>query len=84
MSTAPARSASWTWAGVRNGFFERRSAATAAECGAAAEVPKKVQDGGQYGKPPAFVIVTPSKPARSGFGRIAGAGNETTDGPREL
>ncbi len=39
MSSAPAKSACWICAGVRQSFFESSSAATAAACGAAAEVP---------------------------------------------
>src|SRR6266404_2219422 len=49
----------------------------------AGEVPKKVQDGGQAGKPPALLMLTPSKPARSGLGRVAGTGKKTRAGPRE-
>src|SRR5204863_8142816 len=71
-------------AGERKGFVPRSNAATAAECGAAAEVPKKRQAGGHSGKPPAFVMLTPSNAARSGLGRVSGAGKPIVVGPREL
>ena len=84
MSTAPARSAFWMAAGVNVGACWRRSAATPAVCGAAAEVPKNSQNGGQAGKPPALEIDTPSKAARSGLARSSRVGKSMRAGPREL
>src|SRR5262245_17266637 len=70
MSTAPCVRAACTSAGVSVGSWSRRRAATPAECGAAADVPKKAQKGGQAGKPPAFEIATPSNATRSGLAGI--------------
>jgi hypothetical protein len=69
MSAAPRVSAAFTFAGVSVGSWSRSSAATPAECGAAAEVPKNAQKGGHAGNPPAFEIATPSNATRSGLAR---------------
>src|SRR5262249_15715969 len=69
MSTAPRVSAACTSAGVSVGSRSRSSAATPAECGAAADVPKKAQKGGHEGNPPAVEIATPSTPTSSGLAR---------------
>src|SRR2546427_10429116 len=53
------------------------SAATAATCGAAAEVPKKGLKGGS-------VVVTPSVPVRSGLKRTSGTGKRIVEGPAAL
>src|SRR5262249_16591990 len=66
-----------TWAGVRFGFLLSSSAATAAECGAAADVPRN----GLNSPPSGSVVTTPSNPARSGFGRVAGEGKKMGAGP---
>src|SRR5439155_15908293 len=66
------------------GFLLKRSAATAAECGAAADVPKKRQNGGQEGTPPALEIDTPSNAVRSGLARVSGKGKKSVRGPCEL
>src|SRR5262249_22013969 len=54
MSVAPCWSAARSDAGDRPGARSSIRAATPAEWGAAADVPKKRQDGGHPGKPPAF------------------------------
>src|SRR5262249_33684828 len=77
MSTAVSLRVAWIAAGVRLGFLCSMSAATAAVCGAAADVPKN-------GAKPGTAVVTPSKPAMSGFGRSLGVGNATRAGPCEL
>src|SRR5262249_43625172 len=59
MSTAPCVRAACTSAGVSVGSRSRSSAATPAECGAAADVPKTAQKGGQAGEAPAVGIATP-------------------------
>src|SRR5690349_16739071 len=46
--TAVVVSAAFTWSGARVGLHARRRAATAAACGAAAEVPPNTK-GGSYG-----------------------------------
>src|SRR5262245_19346705 len=79
MSTAPVMSAVLICAGVRNGFLLKRSAATAATCGAAADVPKK-----GLSPPGGSVVMTPSNPARSGFDRVSGTGKKIFTGPCEL
>jgi len=71
-SIAPLLSACCTCAGVRQEFFESRSAATAATCGAAAEVPKKGPK--QADGDTQMEVETPSKPARSGFERTCSVG----------
>src|SRR5262245_19176898 len=60
MSTAVSTSVWRTCAGVLHAFFWRRSAATAAESGAEADVPKN----GLY---PETFVVTPSRATRSGL-----------------
>src|SRR5215468_8674723 len=84
MSTAPRVSAACTSAGVRVGSWSRSSAATPAECGAAADVPKNAQKGGHSGNPPAFEIATPSNATRSGLARTSGVGKSIRAGPCEL
>src|SRR5262245_3990846 len=84
MSTAPRVRAACTSAGVSVGSWSRSSAAIPAECGAAADVPKNAQKGGQAGKPPAFEIVTPSNATRSGLARVSGLGKSMRAGPCEL
>src|SRR4029453_18784001 len=84
MSTAPCVRAACTSAGVSVGSWSRSRAATPAECGAAADVPKKAQNGGQAGKPPAFEIATPSNATRSGLARISSRGKSMRAGPCEL
>src|SRR5262249_29959965 len=84
MSTAPRVSAACTSAGVSVGSRSRSSAATPAECGAAADVPKNAQKGGHEGNPPAFEIATPSNPTRSGLARTWSVGKSTRAGPCEL
>ena len=74
MSTAVDVRVLCTWAGESVGFLLRRSAATAAEWGAAADVPKK-------GSNPARVVMTPSKAAKSGFGRSIIEGKKMRLGP---
>ena len=84
MSTAPRVRAACTCAGVSVGSRSRSSAATPAECGAAADVPKNAQKGGHEGNPPAFEIATPSNPTRSGLARTWSVGKSTRAGPCEL
>src|SRR5262245_60585648 len=84
MSTAPPVSAAFTSAGVSVGSWSRSSAATPAECGAAADVPKNAQKGGHNGNPPAFEIATPSNATRSGLARTSGVGKSIRAGPCEL
>src|SRR5581483_12404074 len=84
MSTAVDRSMVWTDRAVSRGFLLRIRAATAAEWGAAADVPKNRQNGGHCGNPPAFEIDTPSNAAISGFARLSIAGTVIVTGPREL
>src|SRR5215475_1969195 len=84
MSTAPRVSAACTSAGVSVGSRSRSSAATPAECGAAADVPKNAQKGGHAGNPPAFEIATPSNATRSGLARTSGVGKSIRAGPCEL
>src|SRR5262249_10304186 len=83
-STAPPVSAAFTPAGVSVGSRSRSSAATPAECGAAADVPKNAQKGGHSGNPPAFEIATPSNATRSGLARSSGVGKSMRAGPCEL
>jgi hypothetical protein len=72
MSTALSIIVWRTWAGVRQEFLERSSAATAAECGAAAEVPK---NGSKQTLPDGQIeVATPSKAVRSGLGGSAPTG----------
>src|SRR2546425_10631880 len=52
------------WAAVSDGFADFTSAAIAAACGAAADVPKNV-----VGNPPTPVTLTPSAAVMSGFWR---------------
>src|SRR5439155_5984899 len=59
MSAAASLSTFWIVAGGRKGVLPRSNAATAAECGAAAEVPKKRQGGGHSGEPPGVVVLKP-------------------------
>ena len=66
ISTAVEVSAACSCAGVSARFLVRRSAATAAACGVAADVPKNGFNAGLE-----LVVLTPSNPARSGFGRKA-------------
>src|SRR5206468_2241322 len=84
MSTAPRVRAACTSAGVSVGSWSSSKAAIPAECGAAADVPKKAQKGGQAGKPPAFEIATPSNATRSGLARISSLGKSMRAGPCEL
>src|SRR5262245_9952283 len=84
MSTAPRVSAACTSAGVSVGSWSRSSAATPAECGAAADVPKNAQKGGHAGNPPAFEIATPSNATRSGLARSSCVGKSIRAGPCEL
>src|SRR5262249_50106193 len=83
MSTAPRVSAACIPAGVSVGSRSRSSAATPAECGAAADVPKNAQKGGHAGNPPAFEIATPSKPTRSGLARTLRVGQTARAGPAD-
>src|SRR5215468_5055750 len=84
MSTAPRVRAACSSAGVSVGSCSRSNAATPAECGAAADVPKNAQKGGQAGKPPAFEIATPSNATRSGLARVSSLGKSIRAGPCEL
>src|SRR5262249_40199932 len=59
MSTAPRVRAACTSAGVSVGSCSRSNAAIPAECGAAADVPKNAQKGGQGGRPPRVGDATP-------------------------
>src|SRR5262249_13299070 len=83
MSTAPRVRAACTSAGVSVGSCSRSNAAIPAECGAAADVPKNAQKGGQAGKPPAFEIATPSNATRSGLARVSSLGKSMRAGPCE-
>ncbi len=82
-STALFLSAFATWVGVRVGLASRRSAATPAAWGAAAEVPGKVP-GEKLGKSPAPVIEIISGATKSGFNLLLGEGKKIERGPWEL
>ena len=75
-STADDMSAFFTCVGVSEGAASRMSAATAATCGAASDVPKK-----GFENPAAPVTATPSIPVTSGLARVSAFGNNRSHGP---
>ena len=75
-----------SWLAPAPGFAWRSSAATAAACGAAAEVPQKRHTPSPLWKEPKKVVAPQSVAARSGLaiacGSIAAAGASPSTGPK--